>query len=121
MCPLILAIWLEDDINSFLRITLYHIKIHFFQGNRLVPSKSVFVPGVDRSKPYSLELVLTVPASSSVKISLKFDKSILKWLEYPPDANHGFYLSPAVITFPCSTSEGKEEDDEGNNDKTKVK
>ena len=26
------------------------------------------------------------------------DYSFLKWQEYPPDANHGFYMCPAIIT-----------------------
>ena len=28
----------------------------------------------------------------------QFERSLLRWLEYPPDANHGFYLPSATIT-----------------------
>ena len=53
---------------------------------------------MDRKKPYSLEMVLDLPAKSNLEISFEFEKSLLKWLEYPPDANKGFYVNSAVIT-----------------------
>lgn len=31
-------------------------------------------------------------------ISFQFELSILRWVEYPPDANHGFYVGSAAIT-----------------------
>ena len=31
-------------------------------------------------------------------ISFQFELSILRWVEYPPDANHGFYVGSASIT-----------------------
>jgi hypothetical protein len=42
--------------------------------------------------------VLNLPAKSETHISIDFEKSLLKWLEYPPDANHGFYVGSAVIS-----------------------
>lgn len=42
--------------------------------------------------------MLELPASSETQVSINFEKSILKWLEYPPDANHGFYVGSAVIS-----------------------
>ena len=52
-------------------------------------SRSKFVPGLDRTAPYTLELVVTLPPKSTTKISVDFEHSILKWNEYPPDANKG--------------------------------
>ena len=43
-------------------------------------------------------MVLDLPARSQLEISFEFEKSLLKWLEYPPDANKGFYVNSAVIT-----------------------
>ena len=43
-------------------------------------------------------MVLEVPAKSHLEISIEFEKSLLKWLEYPPDANKGFYVNSAVIS-----------------------
>ena len=53
---------------------------------------------MDRKKPYSLEMVLEIPAKSHLEISIEFEKSLLKWLEYPPDANKGFYVNSALIS-----------------------
>ena len=46
----------------------------------------------------SLEMVLEVPSKSHLEISIEFEKSLLKWLEYPPDANKGFYVNSALIS-----------------------
>ena len=43
-------------------------------------------------------MVLEVPARSNLEISIEFEKSLLKWLEYPPDANKGFYVNSALIS-----------------------
>ena len=56
------------------------------------------MPGLDRSKPYTLELVVTLPPNSVTKVSVDFEHSILKWNEYPPDANKGFYVGPALVS-----------------------
>jgi len=40
-----------------------------------------------------------VPPKSHLKVSLDFEYSLLKWLEYPPDANKGFYVGSALLSF----------------------
>ncbi|KAF6066428.1 Gpi16 subunit, GPI transamidase component family protein [Candida albicans] len=45
-----------------------------------------------------MELIMEVPAKSTLAISYDFDKSLLLYREYPPDANHGFDVEPAVIS-----------------------
>lgn len=57
-----------------------------------------YLPGRDRSRPYTLEFLVTLPPRSVTEIYLEFDYSFLKWQEYPPDANHGFYVGAAAIT-----------------------
>jgi len=57
-----------------------------------------YVPGKDRQRPYHLELVLRLPAKSVTRLSMQFERALLKWTEYPPDANHGFYVNSAVIS-----------------------
>ena len=42
-------------------------------------------------------LTLTV-CRSTTHISIQFELSLLRWLEYPPDANHGFYVAAASVT-----------------------
>lgn len=57
-----------------------------------------YIPGKARTRPYYLEVVLRLPARSTTEIYIEFDYVFLKWQEYPPDANHGFYIGAAVIT-----------------------
>ncbi|KAI3406704.2 GPI16 [Candida oxycetoniae] len=54
-------------------------------------------PSLDRARPSHLELVMEVPAHSTLAMTYEFDKSLLLYREYPPDANHGFDVEPAVI------------------------
>lgn len=56
------------------------------------------MPGKDRQRSYHLELVLKLPASSVIRLSFEFERQLLKWTEYPPDANHGFYVGSAIIS-----------------------
>jgi len=57
-----------------------------------------YLPGKDRQRSYHLEFVLKLPASSVTRLSFEFERQLLKWTEYPPDANHGFYVGSAVIS-----------------------
>lgn len=54
-------------------------------------------PAVDRSRGTHLELQLSVPPASSLILTYDFEKAILRYTEYPPDANRGFDVAPAVI------------------------
>jgi phosphatidylinositol glycan class T len=56
-----------------------------------------FRPAIDRERGSQLELVLSVPAASTVTLTYDFEKAILRYTEYPPDANRGFNVAPAVI------------------------
>ena len=59
---------------------------------------SKLVTARDRERGWLYEAVVEVPGSSTVELSLEFNRALLKWLEYPPDANHGFYLPAATIS-----------------------
>ncbi|KZZ89589.1 GPI transamidase component Gpi16 [Ascosphaera apis ARSEF 7405] len=60
--------------------------------------KDIFYrPAVDRHRGTQLELILSIPAASTVTLIYDFEKTILRYTEYPPDANRGFYVAPAVI------------------------
>lgn len=60
--------------------------------------KIEYQPGKDRERPFYLEVLLELPARSVVTVSVDFDYAFLKWQEYPPDANHGFYMGSASVT-----------------------
>lgn len=60
--------------------------------------KDIFYrPAVDRERGTQLELVISVPAASIVTLIYDVEKAILRYTEYPPDANRGFNVAPAVI------------------------
>ncbi|XP_060664482.1 GPI transamidase component PIG-T [Drosophila nasuta] len=57
-----------------------------------------YAPGKQRELPTHLEIGFVLPAKSSALITIEVDYLLLKWLEYPPDANHGHYIGAAVIS-----------------------
>lgn len=64
-----------------------------------------YEPAHDRIRPHHLEMLVRMPAQSEVEIGFDFDIHFLRWTEYPPDANHGRYISPASVTFYFSKSQ----------------
>ncbi|KAE8151389.1 GPI transamidase component PIG-T [Aspergillus avenaceus] len=69
---------------------------------RQVPASQIiketfYRPAIDRERGTQLELACSVPAASTVTLTYDFEKAILRYTEYPPDANRGFNVAPAVI------------------------
>ncbi|KAL4978787.1 GPI transamidase component PIG-T [Aspergillus desertorum] len=64
--------------------------------------ETFYRPGVDRERGTQLELALSVPPASTVTLTYDFEKAILRYTEYPPDANRGFNVAPAVIKIAAS-------------------
>lgn len=68
-------------------------------GAKELPFKLLkYAPGKQRELPTHLEVGFLLPAQSSALITIEVDYLLLKWLEYPPDANHGHYIGAAVIS-----------------------
>ena len=65
--------------------------------NSDIIKETYYRPALDRRRGTQLELLISVPASSTVILTYDFDKAILRYTEYPPDANRGFDVAPAVI------------------------
>ncbi|TQE08370.1 hypothetical protein C1H46_005998 [Malus baccata] len=58
-------------------------------------------PSVDKVSPGVMEMVLKFPCGmKSAAIISDFDKGFLHIDEYPPDANQGFDIPSAIISFP---------------------
>ncbi|QLQ77819.1 hypothetical protein HG537_0A00660 [Torulaspora globosa] len=97
------AIYFES-LPWFMRVYLSTLKLepgaNFNENLTLenVMNSTYYLPAVDRARPTHLEYTITVPANTSFAISYQFDKSLLQYAEYPPDANHGFEIEAAVIT-----------------------
>ena len=65
--------------------------------NDKIIRKLHYRPALDRHRPTHLEILLSVPANSTVVLTYDFEKAILRYTEYPPDANRGFDIPPAII------------------------
>ncbi|VDN14735.1 unnamed protein product, partial [Dibothriocephalus latus] len=66
-----------------------------------------FRPSVVRERMAVLEVLLTLPANSLLTVSYNFKKILMRWNEYPPDANHGVYLPAASVAFQLSVERSK--------------
>lgn len=82
-----------ESLPWFMRIYLHTLQV---SGNGTIENQ-FFKPAIDRTRPTHLELALTIPAGQSLTLTYQFDKSLLLFSEYPPDANHGFAIEPAVV------------------------
>ena len=60
--------------------------------------KIYYRPALDRARGSQLELLLRIPPKCTVFLTYDFEKSILRYTEYPPDANRGFDVAAAVIS-----------------------
>lgn len=67
---------------------------------------SKLVTARDRERGWLYEVLLTLPPKSTTDLRLDFTRALLKWLEYPPDANHGFYVPSAIFSaiLPSATN-----------------
>ncbi|PON99815.1 GPI transamidase component PIG-T [Trema orientale] len=58
-------------------------------------------PSEDKVAPGLMEMILKLPCGTkSAVVTLEFDKGFLHIDEYPPDANQGFDIPSAVISYP---------------------
>jgi len=85
-----------ENIPWFLPIYYHTLKVTS-DGVRVTPKALVYKPGKGRVRIYYLEIVLELAPRSVTEISVQFDYVFLKWQEYPPDANHGFYIGSAIV------------------------
>ncbi|KAF8783121.1 GPI transamidase component PIG-T like protein [Argiope bruennichi] len=91
-----------DVVPWYLRLYSHTLSIKS-DGKSLTPDYFHYQPAKDRKRPHHLELVLILPPNSKTEMSIGFDFAFLKWTEYPPDANHGFYAGSAVVTTVLDT------------------
>lgn len=92
-----LDVVLLQNIPWYVPVYLHTLKITS-NGKEIEPVTLKYVPGRLRERPYHLELLLRLPPFSVTSVSIDFDYIFLKWQEYPPDANHGFYIGSAVVS-----------------------
>ncbi|XP_058743631.1 uncharacterized protein LOC131616342 isoform X1 [Vicia villosa] len=96
---------------NVLQIVPWYIKVYYHTLQLLVDGKPQAVtdfvermsvsPSEDKVSTGMMELVLRFPCEiKSAMLNIEFDKGFLHIDEYPPDANQGFDIPSAIISFP---------------------
>ncbi|NWX88442.1 PIGT transamidase, partial [Nothoprocta pentlandii] len=88
---------LLETVPWYLRLYVHTLTI-ITKGKENKPSYIHYQPAQDRRRPHLLEMLIQLPANSVTKITIQFERALLKWTEYPPDPNHGFYVSSSVLS-----------------------
>lgn len=89
---------LQENLPWFVPVYLHTLRIKVDKtGQQIEPITINYIPGRLRERPTQLEVAFKIPARSTVDVTIEFDYVFLKWLEYPPDANHGHYIGSAII------------------------
>ncbi|KAF8459401.1 putative GPI transamidase component Gpi16 [Terfezia claveryi] len=65
--------------------------------NEAFIKETYYRPALDRKRGTHLEIRMSVPMNSTVLLTYDFEKAVLRYTEYPPDANRGFDIAPAII------------------------
>ncbi|KPM43259.1 GPI transamidase component GPI16 [Neonectria ditissima] len=92
-----------ESLPWFMRIFLHTLSTRISTsapgGNSTDIIKEIYYrPALDRSRGTQLELLMRIPPHCTVFLTYDFEKAILRYTEYPPDANRGFDIAAAVIT-----------------------
>ncbi|XP_038015177.1 GPI transamidase component PIG-T isoform X1 [Motacilla alba alba] len=88
---------LLETVPWYLRLYVHTLTI-ITKGKENKPSYIHYQPAQDRRRPHLLEMLIQLPANSVTKITIQFERALLKWTEYPPDPNHGFYVGSSVLS-----------------------
>ncbi|KAI0827803.1 Gpi16 subunit, GPI transamidase component [Hypoxylon sp. FL0890] len=96
-----------ESLPWFMRIYLHTLRAHLegrSGSQKDVIEEIYYRPALDRVRGTQLELRMRIPPASTVFLTYDFEKSILRYTEYPPDANRGFDVAAAIITILPSES-----------------
>ncbi len=90
-----------ESLPWFMKLYLHTLKakINGLDTHKDVIQEMYYRPALDRKRGTQLEVRILIPANSTVVLTYDFEKAILRYTEYPPDANRGFDVAPAVITI----------------------
>ncbi|CUM62821.1 uncharacterized protein PRCAT00000379001 [Priceomyces carsonii] len=102
-----------ESLPWFMRLYLNTMKVRASIGTKDYHpvDESTFIkdrfyePSIDRMRPSHIELNITLPPMTNLLLTYDFDKSLLLYAEYPPDANHGFAIEPAIVSVFNKTGE----------------
>ncbi|KAH0489660.1 hypothetical protein TgHK011_010078 [Trichoderma gracile] len=94
-----------ESLPWFMRVYLHTLSARVSASSPNVNTSSADIikeiyyrPALDRARGTQLEVLVSIPPHCTVFLTYDFEKSILRYTEYPPDANRGFDVAAAVIT-----------------------
>ena len=85
-----------ESLPWFMRPYLHTLRATI-SGNATQIDTIRYRPAIDRLRGTQLEVLLTIPAEQTLSLTWEFDKSILRYTEYPPDANRGFDVAYVTL------------------------
>lgn len=88
-----------ESLPWYMKLYLHTLKATIDGQKGDVIQEMYYRPALDRTRPTQLEIKMRIPAASTVVLTYDFEKAILRYTEYPPDANRGFDIAAAVITI----------------------
>ncbi|KAA0706852.1 GPI transamidase component PIG-T [Triplophysa tibetana] len=88
---------LLESVPWYLRLYIHTLKVTSKSRDNK-PSYIHYQPSKDRQRPHLLEMLIQLPPHSVTEVTVQFERALLKWTEYPPDPNHGFYVGSSVIS-----------------------
>ncbi|XP_061114042.1 GPI transamidase component PIG-T [Conger conger] len=90
-------ILLLDSVPWYLRLYVHTLAVTS-KNRENKPSYIHYQPSKDRLRPHLLEMLIQLPPNSVTEVTVQFERALLKWTEYTPDPNHGFYVGSSVIS-----------------------
>uniref|UniRef100_A0A8C2WZZ1 Phosphatidylinositol glycan anchor biosynthesis class T n=1 Tax=Cyclopterus lumpus TaxID=8103 RepID=A0A8C2WZZ1_CYCLU len=87
---------LLDSVPWYLRLYIHTLTVTS-KGKDNKPSYIHYQPSKDRVRPHLLEMLVQLPPNSVTEVTVQFERALLKWTEYTPDPNHGFYVGYAAF------------------------
>lgn len=96
-----------ESLPWFMKPYLHTLRARIDVSSENPIKETYYRPALDRKRGTHLELRMVIPPASSITLTYDFEKAILRYTEYPPDANRGFDVAPAVIRLLSLPSDNK--------------
>jgi phosphatidylinositol glycan class T len=86
-----------ESLPWFMKPYLHTLRATVDASSESPIKETYYRPALDRQRGTHLELRMVIPPGSTLTLTYEFEKAILRYTEYPPDANRGFDVAPAIL------------------------